>query len=520
MTSSQPDKLLFWGPIILMLACSHVCAQDEYPSLSIPGLDSGTPADAATEGERQFYGSPGSDRLPRNEDSFPAETRQPPSAGDFSITIRTELLSPFVDDQRIESNNVATRVLEADVRGVQTTATNIRLQSAASSDMARLNVVTQGTVNSNTVGYTPQARVTTAGNHTFNVTKPIYFDGNRFLTKPAYGGLQVRQTPQAVNSIASGVPLFGQLGDQIAWNEVLRRMPASDSIIARQVADDVFPKVNSSVEEKIRNLNLRWRDLRLQLKTIWGNDSVVWKANSSADSFSTVATNQSVSRGYSITASRNLQSSLAEIEVAAIVVSEDSTNHLLNKLPINGMTVTDATLQKLVQEFQQGEKNPRRIPTMLQNIDQWKADPLLFSLKFADESPVSLLFRDGSLQIEVRFQVLPKAGSPSLMQRMTIHLSGKSTGNSEWSLFVRGIDVVPASSNEQPDTWTNLISNQAKTMTSVIPPSNLPRKIDLRRYDPRLPVLLIHRIQSIGGQLRISFKRDESEQVSARKIPW
>lgn len=497
----------------MLACCGYVCAQDEFPALSIPGLDNARPP-AEVQGERQFYGSP------QNDFSYPAEVRQPANATDFSLTIRTRLLSQFVDDQRIESNNVATRVMEADVRGVQTTATNIQLQSVDSSDMARLNVVTQGTVNSNTVGYTPQARVATAGNHTFNVTKPIYFDGNRFLTKPAYGGLQVRQTPQAVNSLASGVPLFGQLGDQIAWNAVMRRMPASDSIVARRVADDVFPKVNSSVDEKLRDLNIKCRDLKQKLRLVLGNDSVVWKASSSTDSFSTVATNQMVVRSNRETTGRNLQSRLAEVEVAAVVVSEDSTNHLLNKLPISGMTISDATLQNMIQEFQQGEKDPRRIPGLLKNIDRWKSEPLLFSLKFADELPLKLLFRDGSLQIQANFQVLPKLGEPSVMQRVTIRLSGKSTGNSEWSLFVKDINAEPASSNEQPDTWTNLISNQAKVLISTIPPSNLPRKIDLRIYDPKLPVLLIHRIQSIGGQLRVSFKQDEIEQVSARKIRW
>ena len=507
------SKLLVPGLLLLLQVNGEAArAQDEGLILTIPALDSVTP-DTEIQKDREFYGAPG-----RNiPDAVSLPQQQPPAAGDFAVTIRTRLLNQFVEDQKVESNNVATRVMEADVRGVQTTVTNIGLESTDNSEMARLNVVAQGTVNSNTIGYTRQAQVATSGNHTFRIYKPIYFDGQQFLTKPAYGGLQVRQVPQSVNSVASRVPLFGPIGDQIAWSEVLRRMPASNSIVARRVADDVFPKVNSSVDEKLRDLNLKWGQMQQRLKVVVGQDDVDWRANSSSDSFTSVVVNRSVARTSS---SQKLQTGLDQVEAAAVLVSQDSVNHLLDKLPIGGVTVSDMTLQNLVAAVQQSEKTQAAILNVFQRLDEYRAEPLLFSLTFANTNPVQFLFQEGLLQCNVNFQVLPKLGTASQMQQMQIRLGGKTTNDGKWSLFVREIDVEPASTNELPDAWTKLIGDQATVMTDKIPPTELPRQIDLRRFDARLPVLRIHRIQSTGGQLRVSFKSEESEQVTTRRLPW
>ena len=252
-------------------------------SLQIPGLEI-PPNESPARFEPTLDPSIGSYQ--------PIQTRSLAETSDLSITLRTELLSPFVDGQTVKSNNVATQVMEADVRGVQTTMTTIRLQSTSNSTMAQLNISAQGTVSSNTIGYTSQAIIATAGSHTFDIIKPVYFDCNQFLTKPAYGGLQARQYPQAVNGVASGVPLVGRIGDRIAWNQVYQRMPQSDSIVVRRVADDVLPEVNSSVDKELFRLNKGLRDIRSQLDRIFGSDQLVWTANSTASSFSTNSVNR------------------------------------------------------------------------------------------------------------------------------------------------------------------------------------------------------------------------------------
>ena len=146
----------------------------------------------------------------------------------LSITLGTELLSSMVARDSVENDDVVTRVLDADVRGTKSTTTRVQLRTLENSRTGHMEIVTRGTVRSQTVGVTRQAQVSTAGTHSFDVRKPIFFDGTKFSTKSAHGSLQVRQFPQAVNTAASALPLFGPIGNQIAWNQVQRRMPAAE----------------------------------------------------------------------------------------------------------------------------------------------------------------------------------------------------------------------------------------------------------------------------------------------------
>lgn len=534
--------------MVLCWGSSLAYCQDDFPLLIIPGPEEATdrsdkpssrPSPVFEEsrpdfpkrdseqrrlrpGDREFL-----PRLPSAEPTPSSEYRRdhsvrspivsnPPTAGDVAVSIRTSLLNRFIADQKIESNNVATRVMEVDVRGVQTTATFVQLQSAENGKMARWNVIAQGTVNSNTVGYTPQARITTAGNHTFNVIKAVYFDGRRFLTKPAYGGLQVRQTPQQVNTRASGMPLIGPIGDQIAWSEVLRRMPASDAVVVRRVADDVFPRVNQSVDQRLVELNRKWTDLQQRLRILAADDRIRWAASSTEDSFTTTVFNESVmTRTHD--PDNALTAELSDVEAAAVVVSEDSTNHVLNRLSLNGLTISDTALQQLVVDYQSGEIELATLPQRLAALRESSADPLLFSLRFADSQPVGMRFRDGRLQLQTRFQILPTAGDPGITQLMTIQLKGRSNTDGGWALYVSDIGVEPASTNEQPDSWTRMIDTQASRLIDLIPQTELPRRIDLAQYGEKLPAVRIHRIQAISGQLRVSFKADVPTELTSRR---
>ncbi len=459
--------------------------------------------------------------------SNPIENFNPPhrvnsdavASPDFSITIRTDLLGRFAEQQSVKSDNVATRVLEADVRGVQTTTTSIQLETVESRATARFNILATGTVNSNTVGFTPQARVTTAGNHTFNVKKPIFFDGRVFMTKPAFGNLQANQVPQAVNTVATGMPLLGPIGDRIAWNEVLRRMPASDAIVVRRVADDVLPQINDGVDKQLVKLNQGWQQVRDTLRQTLAGESVSWSASTASSSLTIAGRNPAVQ--FDVSAhSKPLPAVLTGAEAVAIVLREEAINHWLAVQPIGGLTVSDASLQALVQSVQDAKDSPAEVLKKLQQIDGLSAEPMLFSIRLAERSPVAMSFDDGFVSLILQFQILPKVGVASQLQRMKIDLSGDSESNGMWSISVSDISVEPVDGNEVPDTWTTHISNQAAQLSRLIPPTTLPRTIDVRRFHEKLPPLRLSRIQSDDGWYRLALKVDETVDRTTNCIPW
>lgn len=433
----------------------------------------------------------------------------------FALAVRTNLLSGFVKRETVENNDVATRVLEADVRGVQTTTTAIRLQSVESRRMARFDIIATGTVSSNTVGYTPQARITTAGSHTFDVRKPVYFDGQQFLTKPAYGSLQARQFPQAVNSVASGMPLFGQLGDQIAWSEVYRRMPESDAVVVRRVAEDVLPKVNRGVDKELARLNQQWSVLRQTIDRFAPNASAVWQASTTRDEFRVSIADE---RDIGVAQFSNpVSDRLDGPECVACLVSQQAINSLLVAQPLGGLTVSDMALQGLFTSIQNTGKDPAGILRALQENANRNVEPKLFSLHLADDHPLELAFEQGLLIVRLRFQVQPKSAPASQMHLMQIRLGGQSDSEGTWSVALKQISVEPDDSSALPDAWTTLINNQAAQMVQAVPPSDLPRSIDLTRFNPDLPMLRIHRIQSEDGWFRISLR--EVSTAGSSEIP-
>lgn len=440
---------------------------------------------------------------------------------EVSVSLDVSLLRRFVDRTTVESDNVATCVMEADVRGTQTTTTGIQLECVPGEDKAYFSVRAQGTVASSTVGMTPQARITSLGQHTFNVVKPVIFDGERFLTKPAYGTLQAHQTPQAVQSLASGVPLLGRIGDQIAWNEVYRRMPASDSIVVRRVADDVLPKVNRGIDNELVRLNQSWQVLRQSVDQFVPDSRHQWTAQTSERDI--LITVRDIANVFAVDQSRAVDSvrpHVTDREAAVLTVSDTAVNSWLEKQPWRGATITDTGLQELVRTVQATEKpNLQQLLTALKRLTRVSTEPMLFSIKLSDEQPVELAFIDGICAVRLRFQIVPKGGMPSQMHLVEIRLQGEATEADQWSIAVRDINAGPASRQELPDAWTALMNQQAAQLLNHIPPTVLPRRFNLTSMHEKLPPLRLYRIQTADGWLRISVEDDSPPGTSTSLRP-
>ncbi|MEZ6126440.1 MAG: hypothetical protein R3C49_25230 [Planctomycetaceae bacterium] len=431
-----------------------------------------------------------------------------PADADLHVTLRTDLLSPFVEQETTRSNPVSTQVLEANVQGMQTTTTSIHLTSVDCSSEARLNILAKGTVSSNTVGLTPQARIATLGSHTFDVTKPVFFDGTRFLTKPAYGTLQARQFPQSVSSVASGMPLVGRIGDRIAWNEVYRRMPLSDSIVVQRVADDVLPTVNARVDEQLSELNRTWRSVRSILEQTAQGDPLQWHAASTSNSLMIDVRNPALQSRF---AGGELSAALASEEVACVLFTDAGVNRALAHLPLAGRTVSDSDLQNLVQQLQavrSGSGDVRSLLAGFLNSENRSQPAQLFSIQFASTDPLLLSFADGVVRVSIRFAVKPVSGPAGIMQSVSVDLSGAPDDDGLWSLVASGLKAEPANQGDAPDATTLMINAAGSQILKQQPPVRLPRRIDLSQFHARLPAVRLHRMQSETGQFRISVKSD------------
>lgn len=450
--------------------------------------------------------------------SQPAASEQAPMSdatvpADASLSISTNLLSALISQKTVENDDVATRVLQADVRGVQTTTTSVTIETQSDRQQARFDLVARGNVNSNTIGVTPQARISTQGSHTFSVRKPVYFDGRLFRTKAAFGRLQARQVPQNVQSIATGIPLIGNVGNQIAWREVLRRMPESDAVVVRRVADDVMPKFNRRTDEKLAAINVAWAEIRAQIDRVAGS-RIAWTARTGKDKFRLEA------RG---TASSALSSpfpgTLREEESCSVVLSGTAMNEVLEDLPIAGQTLTDTSLKALVDSVKSNTEGVAGLLPALRNLTA-DTEPVLFSIQLAQHQPLTVWFDGGALTVRLRLRIIPKAGAAGQWIQLEVPVRGATVSKGIWTLKATEITCSPVDEGEQPDQWTRMIQTQASQITKLAQPPSIPRTVNLNALFSRtgdeanLPDIELHRILMSRNWLRVSFRTVSSSPAT------
>lgn len=423
---------------------------------------------------------------------------------DLTITVSTPLLARFVNKETVKSKPVDTRVLQANVSGTQTTTTNIVLASVDSNQRAELLVKTEGTVATSTVGVTRQATINTLGSHTFQVSKPVYFDGYQFLTKQAYGSMQARQFPQSVNTnVGRTFPLLGQLGNQIAWNQIYRRMPKSDAIVVRKVADDVLPSVNKSVDEELIKLNRTWSAFNRRLSQISLIPKLDWSAASTENSITIAVSNPEIDSR--ILRASSLNAELRPREACCVLLDELAVNHWIARQQLEGLEVSDADLQQLAVQLPTLLKQPAQLLKALRQDPQSARPALLFTVRLALDRPLRIQFRDGHLFVKLRFQLLPTLGQPSIVQEVEVRLQGEPAESDQWAMAIRDATVRSANAAVEPDNWTNVIQVQLDNLLQNQKPSAMSRILQASAWDERFPDLKLDRIQSVDGFLRVAF---------------
>lgn len=428
----------------------------------------------------------------QNSDTFVEKAR---------LTTRIRLLQQTWQRDHVDHDPVSTQIMEAWVTGQQTTSVSVRLSVEPNDQMAHLNLVGTGSVQSSTVGMTQQARVDSVGNHTFRLVKPVFFDGQRFLTRPTHGQIQAGSRPVRVRTVVSGIPLLGAIGEQIAWSETLRRQPMADSITARRVADDLVPEFNEAVDRELEIANRSWSDMRAKLDSLLPG-TVAWRAEST-DQNLTIRIGESASPATRSVA-RPLQHATMKtdpvsVEDLVVSVSEQFVDELLDTLPLSQLLIPDSALEDFAGDLSVLTAESRRALNQLSD-----REPILYSMQLAPRAPLSVRFQQGRVGLMLRFRVIPKVGATTGIHRLTVWLGGADGGNGKWSVGIRDVDVVAEDRDEEPD-MTKIIATQSRTMLMALPPSDIERLAEISRLT-NLPDLRLWHVRSRDGILRASFQ--------------
>lgn len=458
--------------------------------------------------------------------SVAAQQQTAPGA---ALTIRSAVLEQLLKDSRSEQQPVSKTLLRSEVTGCQTTLTNSQLHILPNSRPLQFEIRTHGTVSSQTTGVNPQAVVQSLGSHRFEVVKPFWFDGRRFLTRPSHGTIEAWQNPQRVFSIAgTRMPLLAPLTDQVAWNRIRQMQPQINQAVALDLSKDVFPQVDRRVEQEFVRLQDRWLQAQKFLQQWCPEPWLEWSARAREDSVllttapltDSLTANAPTARRQdpaSLDAPRFNSSVMATTELQptediVLTVSDIALTELVATAIPGGSKITDTQLQRLADLLPKLITGHPESLTELAAITSDKAAPAtFFTLELPPSQPLIFSCSDGDLQVNFRFRILPLIGSDSGWMTSTLFLRGKRVDSDTWTITVRDTAVSSSSDGDSSTVstgtvWPTLVRTRIQSMLAATQEPALPTQLPLQLGGLPAARLTLQQADSRNGKMRIAFR--------------
>lgn len=460
---------------------------DAAPELPVPrrGPEVFEPPSGAIENSdsppRLDFGTP---RRPQRQDRSNAGTRT--TDYNVGIAITETLLNQLAADVRREANSVCDRVLGTPVTGTQTTNATTRIDCRQNYKTAQVNVVLESLTNSTTLGRRPNALISTEGCHRADLTKPVYFDGQKLTTRRPQGFVKANNLNRGIVTSFTGVPLLGPVANRIAQTQALRSQSASETETAEILTSRVVPQFNQSVDGKLSDANSR---LRNQIQP-WLRDKNLWPADLATSTTDDEMRIRARFGGESPVAvpGRRLFG-----RYGSVLLHQTAVNEYLSRLNINGMRISDRQLKQMLSGLtaQDGE--------VANDGVEDPTKPSLYSLVLAEQDPVTVRFDEDDSEVVLRVSIEPIVGEMIAMQEIHLPIFAKIEAGSLAIDF--GIPrVVPADGSE-PGMASELIGKQIATLTKAV---TLPNEREFTLSETKKLTVKISEIGSTNGWLLLA----------------
>jgi len=482
----------------------------------------------------------------------------------FGIAVRNATFEQRLMRTNTEQEPVATKILNSDVQGQQTTTTETRFRILPDTGSIRFDVVSTGDVSSRTTGINPQARIDSAGQHHFEITKPFWFNGTTFLTRPGHGTIQASQAPQRiVSAVGAARPLLRPLSDRVAWEQVTRRQAEINQAVAEDVTRAVLPKVDGIVDQEFAQLGRQFSGLRKQVESTLRSSELKWVARSWETLFFIAAFPQSpgVAENELFNSLSVNAPQLADDEEVAFTISESVATALLAQYIPGGLVLSDTQVEKASKAWNAAGDEKWTLASLMQLFREIErnapAEPTAFSIQLADVQPIAIRFDRGDVCIDTSFQILPKHAAPSGWMKTTWRMRGRGVSDDQWAVALHQVDVgdaenfspsadvqppephtsipelripsdmtfEPNDSSEPVDSapesrtdktqvttvesgtvWMSVVRDATQSLLKQIPAATLPKEFDVPISLPGSPRIRLVRIESASGVLRAAFR--------------
>lgn len=442
----------------------------------------------------------------------------------FALEITEEFANRLIARCGTHAGPVRDFILGADVYGDQITSTQTWLDIRPSEGAARMELVVTGEVESRTVGVTPQAQVQSLGQHQFELRKEIEFEGTLLRTRSPSATVFPRQVNVAAVTPATGMPLIGLIANNIALQAANARNPQAAAITAERITSRSAPQFNDRVDAELARLNRllaeqvfpqlqRWDLMPAAQSLATTETSLQWcltlpspagsgspHRGTAGPDFSRPGGDHSGSDG---TAPCEDDWGGADSRVhgraATVFLHESLVNGLLDRLPLAGVGIPDAAIDRWFTALAGGAG--------LSELARPSGpiEPRLATIVFDEESPLRLRFDEGRFALVVRMGITPLTGPAIPAQEITVPFTVELTAEAV-RFRPEEVTIVPADPNDPG----SLIDEAARRVMREqiqgrLEERSAPRRIPLRLPDAAPTELHVRDATLHRGWLSVAF---------------
>lgn len=329
----------------------------------------------------------------------------------FRIVVSEAFLNKFIDQPAAESGPVRDVILGANVVGTQTTNSKLGVNLLPSDDGLSISFDLSGTTNSRTRGYTSQAIIYTSGYQTFNGSKQVTFDGDKFDISRASLNVTARNNPYNAEIRGGGL---AQLFKGTALRQAQAKRGQTEAIARSRLRNRILPRFNDEIDTQFSDANkklnekvydpLRKLDLYPQYMAFrTTNDLMIVDALLREEK--------------ELGADRPGMLSMPARGAARVLIHESWINNAVSKMDLAGRTMTGEDIRK---EFE------KHFSVLLGRKFELPADMMEddgSALIFDKSNPVRVKMRGGKMTLIIRAGLKRKNGEIIPTQEISVPLT-------------------------------------------------------------------------------------------------
>ena len=425
------------------------------------------------------------------------------------VMVAEDFINRLIHDSTCETGPVVDCILGAYVTGNQATTTEIGVDFKPSDSTLRFDLTLNGVTNSETSGTTSQATIYTSGHHQIWGTKEINFDGDLFVTQPAWVEVAANNTTVGASTKLDGIPLLAGIGRNMAYRRTAELKGEAEAIAAQRVRDRVRPRFDEEVDERIDRAN----------EEVGGKLNKRLQDNGlfpTARSFASTDTHLYIRTRLMDTgelAANSPPLTITPDESVVVQLHESVMNNSLSRMNLEGRKITD---QDLITEFEKSIEDVlgRKVKLERPPVDPDKGPNIL---AFDDHDPIRVQITDNTLNLILRCGFEQQGETAVPTQIITVPLQFKVDGD---KIYITRGDV-KSSAVVRPERIASQIaragvvrSKMEKAFPDRVEDSQVKAKLENRTV-----YLDITAIKANDGWLTITVGNDLTVEKNESKLP-